>query len=147
MAFYILLSATPMPNEISDIKGFLKLIQRKDAGRLWMEDTWIERGIKANTSPYTVPDDHPAAILRMTAKAADKQIFSSTVNPHIQGAKLAMVLRRCLIGRSYTSQTWLAPSPMIRQSVPRVQSLLLLVISCLKQKTNTTRSKKVSRKR
>ena len=66
---HVLVSATPMPNGITDWAGYTSFIEHPDAGQWWSEDSLEQMGFEEDMNPFDLPDDHPAAKLRLTKRA------------------------------------------------------------------------------
>ncbi|KAG8528913.1 uncharacterized protein KY384_006602 [Bacidia gigantensis] len=124
--FHILVTATPMPNDVTDFRGFFKLIQRKDHDQLWSKASLLNMNVKENVNPYALPDTHPAVCLRMTMKAAVAYIFPTTIPDTTQGNRLAMVFRQCLLRRTYASKVPFYTGEPIGSRMPRVQSFIIV---------------------
>jgi hypothetical protein len=110
ISFLILETASVLPNRLSDLAGYVKFLGASD--ELW--EPWNLRnwGLTSLCNPYTLPEDHPATILRTTPRAVAKYTTGPKVSPQGAGAYLALVYKGILIRRTY-------PSPVTQSSIPR----------------------------
>ena len=82
-------------------------------------------GLKRDVNPFTLPDDHPGAKLRMTAQAAKDFILRLTYEPYTQGRYMNMVWKNCLLRRTHASRIPFNSSKTIGDDLPRVRAALL----------------------
>lgn len=78
--FYVLATATPIPNGVMDFKGYMRLIEMPEAEEWWSPESLFAMGLEEDVDPYlSIPDDHPGVKLRLTEIAAKNFIFRPSV--------------------------------------------------------------------
>ncbi|KAF7928188.1 hypothetical protein EAE99_004946 [Botrytis elliptica] len=81
--FTIMATATVLSNRLEDFHGYMSLIE---TGEAHCSDENLERwGVDINVNPYTLPDNHPASILRFTTDVIDKRITSQNKDLEFAG--------------------------------------------------------------
>lgn len=118
--FYLLASGTPISNRVDDCGGYSHLIEPANADDLWSAQRLTAWNVTADVNPYELPLGHPAAILRTTERAANKFIFSHTVNDIVKGIRLEKLWEVCLISRRYDSIVPGTNDMKIAQYIPDV---------------------------
>ena len=99
--FNILVSATPLFSGIRDNFGLLKIIQpifKLSYPVSGPDGTMFSK----NDNPFDLPDDHPAAIFRLTAGSFSAFVLNLTDSVK-QGRRLEAIWQHCLLYRRYTS--------------------------------------------
>jgi hypothetical protein len=96
--FTVLRSATPLFTGIRDNFALMALI--KPQPTLNQNSQWHD--LQEERYPFVVPDDHPAAILRLTSAAFAAYVL--TLQDSVgQGRRLEQIWSQFLICRRYTS--------------------------------------------
>lgn len=95
-------TATPGINRIEDFKGLLKFVKLRN-NDAWSAANLAQWGVTHDINPYTLPKEHPAAILRVTERAANKLIFGN-LDEIEAGYFLAKLQEMCMIRRTYSSK-------------------------------------------
>lgn len=109
-----------LPNSIEDFNGYMHFI---DMNRdLWEADKLLSWGVTKDVNPYTLPDDHPAAILRMTTQAVVRFITGENARKKSAGFYLQKVWAKCLIRRTYASEDPLLPGTTIGAALPKLHT-------------------------
>jgi SNF2 family DNA or RNA helicase len=127
-----LFSATPLMQGLPDLVGLIS--QLLPASRMWNEKSLDELGVfdvvRYDTSddeddsdeneetvktfdvqkyierfdPWTLPNDHPAVILRFTPESIRRHILSSEHRSHAeQGYRMRLILKECMLRRTFDS--------------------------------------------
>jgi hypothetical protein len=97
--FIGLATATPGVNRIEDWKGYLAIIRPRQA---IPEDQQRAADADFLFNPYTLPKNHPLALLRLELRYAKKYIFDNT-NKMQAGMYLARLQEVCTVRRTYAS--------------------------------------------
>ena len=122
--FYIFLSATPLLSGIRDYRGFLKLIEPKNAAELWHPNNLEAMHLVRDVNPYLLRHDHPGAILRATLRAADTFIFKTGISAAIGGYRLRDIWAASLIRRTYVSRVPYSNPLTIGEHLPKVHATI-----------------------
>lgn len=118
--FTVMVTATVLPNDISDSEGYIHLIE---GGRnLWNPLSLQTLGVSDDVNPFELPDDHAAAALMLTLRAVKTYITAPQANPQKRSFYLQKVWRKCLIRRTYVSQDPAQPGreSTIGESLPKL---------------------------
>ncbi|OBT70727.1 hypothetical protein VF21_10289 [Pseudogymnoascus sp. 05NY08] len=118
--FTILATATVLPNGINDFEGFVNIIQANTD--LWTLENLQQWGVRRDVNPYEPPDDHPAAVLRMTLHAVHTWITGPNASLEKRGFYLEKAWKRCLLRRTYASKDPSDHNKVIGESLPRLFS-------------------------
>jgi hypothetical protein len=104
-SFYLLISASPVHNRVEDFDGYMAFIAPKDSDKLWDKANLQLWGVTEDDCPYDLPNDHPAAVLKLTRRAVKSFITSEAADipKSVSGGYLAQVWERCLLRRTYSS--------------------------------------------
>ena len=123
-SFYLFLTATSMSAGANDFEGYLKLLERPDLNlydernlKAWDVEDWV--------NPYRLNDDHPAAVLRLTRRAAKEFIFRNSIAPQLKEDYVRQIWKQCLLRRTYTSTMPFGSSRIIGSAMPRIQASIL----------------------
>ena len=120
--FHIFLSATPLLAGARDFKGFLALIEPRNAAELWSSESLTAMGLDADVNPFVLPPDHPGCILRATLKACNTFIFKYDITPTVAGYRMRKVWELCLIRRTYASHVPFSNQLTIGDALPKVHT-------------------------
>jgi hypothetical protein len=107
--FLIMATATVLSNSVKDFAGYIKFIELGD--NLWSADNLRKWNFKPNANPYTLPDNHPASVLRLTARAVNTWITAENADDTKVGFYLATIWKKVMIRRTYAS-----PNPRFLRS-------------------------------
>ena len=88
-SFHILATASVLPNSIQDFDGFMKFVNMGQD--LWSDESLARLKVSKTVNPFDLPDEHPATILRLTARAVSTFITGDTANPEKAGFYLQKV--------------------------------------------------------
>lgn len=116
-SFNLLLTATPSYNSIEDFKGLLPFILKPSNDRLWND-----LGVDRNTNPFTLDDDDPRAVLRLSRDSVNRFIWKD--NALVGGAvghHLGKIWQRCMLRRCLSSRIPFDGGIMIGDSIPPTQ--------------------------
>ena len=119
-SFHIFLTATPLLAGARDWKGFLKMIEPKDAEELWSTENLKAWNFHEDDNPYELPDTNPAVELQLTVRAASGHIFRDNIDPIVQGSYLAKIWECCLLRRTQTSSIPFHSDRTIGSRLPKV---------------------------
>lgn len=122
---YVMVSATPMPNGIIDWAGYMAFIEHPDANDWWKENSLHDMHFAADLNPFDVPDDHPAAKLRLTQRAYRDWIQRAGVDPVTKGRHLAQIWKRVLLRRTHSSRVPFEGGSRIGEHLPRVKAAII----------------------
>ena len=123
-SFTVLCTATPLFTGIRDNFGLMALIEPRPTLNypIRTPDGTI---FKKNDDPFVVPDDHPAAVLRLTSAAFAAYVLTSQDSVE-QGRRLEQIWSQFLICRRYTSSCPIGSMQnVIGQALPRCESIVL----------------------
>ena len=123
-SFNVLCSATPLFTGVRDGFGLAALIEPRPV--LNFPITTPDGAIfEKKDDPFKVPDDHPAAVLRLTSAAF--ATFVLTLEDSVeQGRRLEQIWSQYLICRRYTSSCPIGSTQnVIGQALPRCESIVL----------------------
>ena len=101
--FTLLATASILPNSIHDFDEYIKLIENND--NLWDPLNLEAMGVDRDVNPYTLPDEHPAICLRMTAHAV-ANFITDRAKPKYKdkaGYFISKIWARCMVRRTYQS--------------------------------------------
>jgi hypothetical protein len=118
-SFSVLATASVLPNRITDFQGYIPFIEADS--KLWSDDNLRKWGIDDKVNPYTLPDDHPGAVLRMTSKAMLKYIIHLNDTTKA-GIYLGQVWAKCMIRRTYASPNPRFPSRIVGEGIASLYS-------------------------
>lgn len=102
-SFMVLVTATVLPNSISDWAGFAKLI----AGdrNPWTPDNYTQKQFTMDTNPFKLPNDHVAKQqLILSTRALDMWVLGKDVDPSVGGERIREIWGACLLRRTYSSK-------------------------------------------
>lgn len=101
-SFMVLVTATVLPNSLSDWEGFAQLIQGdRDP---WTQENLEQKGVSIDTNPYELDRDHPAAQeLQLSMRGIKTWVTAKDVDPYKSGEYLKKIWERCLLRRTYSS--------------------------------------------
>lgn len=102
--FYVLATATPDVNSVTDIRGYVPFIVPQTAG--FSSNAHLQQlGMTVNDNPYDLDDKHPGAILRLHCDFFDKFInHESVTEPIVIGKRLRKYYQQCMIRRTFISR-------------------------------------------
>ena len=123
--FHIFVTGTPTPNGIKDWAGYMPFIESQNADKWWSKKSLKEMNFEEDENPFAVPDDHPAAKLRFTAKAVKNWILRYSINAVEQGQRLSQIWKKVLIRRTHSSRIPFDAAKTIGEDLPRVQGALI----------------------
>lgn len=121
-SFHVLATASVLPNGINDFDGYMHFV---DMNRdLWQNDNLAKLKVEKSVNLFDLPDNHPAAVLRMTIQAVKTFITGEDANRDNAGFYLQKVWEKCLIRRTYASKD---PKDInlgkaIGEALPRLQT-------------------------
>lgn len=124
-SFNILATGTPIPNGPDDIKGLLPFLERPESESWWTPAILKDMGVDSKVNPYSLSDDHPAARLRITARAVDYWIHSSRWSSVEKGQRIHQIWKRCMIRRTHSSMIPFKTGRVIGDQLPKIQAIFV----------------------
>lgn len=64
----------PMPNGVTDVAGYMPLLESKEAALWWTLEHLTELGVDEAVNPYQLPNHHPVTNLRIKSMEAQYRI-------------------------------------------------------------------------
>jgi SNF2 family DNA or RNA helicase len=114
--FYLLATATPFYNTITDFRGYIPFLFSSKP--IW-DDLEDEHDLDVSTTdPFEVPDDHHAAIGRFTSEAVGRYILRRGISAETAGANMRKILQELMIHRTYYSRIPFESGPTIGSEIP-----------------------------
>ncbi len=89
------------------------------------QDSLDSMSFQDDQDPFTVPDEHPAAMLQMTKRAVKDFILTQRFNPAEQGVRLTKLWKQTVIRRTPQSRIPFNTGRKIADSLPRVKAAIL----------------------
>ena len=119
--FHCTITGTPMENDEKDTLGYVKLFETKAARDAWLDEKLLRKwGVTPGCNPFELPDNHPAACLRLTCHAVDTWIVKSAADSVQKGQWLTMLFSVILLRRSHASRLPFNSPTTIGENLPRV---------------------------
>lgn len=122
---YIMISATLIPNGISDWLGYMPFAEPFDADEWWSERSLAEMRFRDDEDPFSVPDEHVAAKLQLTVRAVKDWILTHRIDPAEQGFRMAKMWKKLVIRRTPQSRIPFGTGRKIADSLPRVKAAII----------------------
>ncbi|EFE36072.1 uncharacterized protein ARB_05009 [Trichophyton benhamiae CBS 112371] len=125
----LLLTATPIWNDLSDILGLLyQLEPHKDPWSkesleklgVFATDAWNTTASSEEFDPWDIKSDEPASCLRYTSESVEYHIIKGDISLVTKGERMREVLKACMIKRSYGS---LVDGQVVGKALPAVQNI------------------------
>lgn len=123
--FLILMTGTPLFNGIPDLKGFMTLLEHPNAKKWWDKLELARMGVESDLNPWSLPDDHEGAKLRLTDYAVKEFLLDSSMNAFQKGQYLEKIYEKCLLRRTHASTLRELGNKVIGQALPRVKAAFL----------------------
>ena len=86
---YVMVSATPIPNGIDYWLGYMTFIEPFQAEGWWLERSLRQMNFREDMDPFLLPDEHPAAKLRINKSATKDWILTRQISPAEKGVQLS----------------------------------------------------------
>ena len=122
---YIMISATLIPNGITDWSGYMPFVEPFEAEEWWSERSLREMNFEEDEDPFSVFDDHPAAKLQLTTRAVKDFILTHRIGPAEKGFRLAKLWKQMIIRRTPQSLIPFGTGRKIADSLPRVKASII----------------------
>ncbi|OAL72224.1 hypothetical protein A7D00_3222 [Trichophyton violaceum] len=125
----LLLTATPIWNDLSDILGLLYQLEphedpwsKKSLEKLgvFVTDAWKNTAGGEGFDPWDIESDEPASCLRYTSESVERHIIKGDIRLVDKGERMREVLKACMIKRSYGS---LVDGQVVGKALPAVQNI------------------------
>ncbi|KAM0123353.1 hypothetical protein ACHAP3_011196 [Botrytis cinerea] len=115
--FQILATATVLSNRIEDFGGYMKFIETDK--NLWNDENLTKWGLaeRGDFNPFTLPDDHPGAVLRLTQRAVERWITGPKKDNRNSGHYLSKIWKKVMIRRTYASPNPRHPEKKIAEYI------------------------------
>lgn len=116
--FTVMVTATVLPNDITDCEGYIQLVE---GGRdLWNPANLQKWEVSEDVNPFELPDDHPAAVLRLSLQAVKNWITGPKADTLKRSFYLQKIWKKCLVRRTYVSKDPACPENIIGASLPKL---------------------------
>lgn len=124
--FHFFASATPIPNGIEDLAGYVKFIAPKDGGEsLWTKESLKKMDIKRKADPFFLDDDHPGTKLRITEHGIKQYLLHGGIPVQAQGQRLAMLWTKFMLRRTNASRIPIGVGPTIGDQLPGLSAVAI----------------------